>query len=202
MFTPAAALDKAQVTGSIHKALKKWADTEDTWLDDNSYIAAIESIDRRLAMASGIISTARRVGGQYPSDEFVEVLARLEDQKRGLASLRDDLLNGVSGRQDGGVLASLRPSKPANIHESRWVELEASSFLRDNADVVGARWEMAERAYRYAEKALSHLDRTSFKRVSSAFVWRVDALNRAAPRQRVAKADPVRQDFSDSSIFL
>jgi hypothetical protein len=200
MFADAATLDERQVTSSIKKELKKWFEAEDTWFDDRNYIAGVESVDKRVAHATRIINIARRIASRNSSGEYLQVVSGLEEQRVSLASLRDDLLNGVSGRQDDAVLASLRPTKLATAEEARWVELEAGKFFRENSDAP-SRYELAERAKRFAELHLGGLTREAFQRVASAFIYRVDVLGRSAPR-RTAGVQPIRQSFKDSLLFL
>ena len=136
MFKDAAALDRQRTATSFDKALGRYAAHAETWYDGTA-----GSVDRRLAVCERLLHSARatvaRLSSLTDARRYLEAAADLDDDRRALIALRDDLLTGASSREDvvgppgwrtaiGPVTAPLpeagvvgrMPNPPAHMNEA------------------------------------------------------------------------------------
>lgn len=193
-------------------AMTAWRESSKSWYD-----GSVASVDQRLRRCAKLLGVANGAVGQRSigeSPEYLAALRELSADRQVLASLRDDLLTGGSGREvgvspPGRTAAAERRVREAfnrsslTPQERRWVDLESARFLNANVEVVAqAPEELAERARYHGEAHTSALGKRS-KLVTAAFVDRVSALGQSMPRPRTAAAEPKTvSDFDAQLMFL
>lgn len=181
-------------TRSFVAAMTAWSDSSTDWFD-----GTVGSVDDRLRRCGRLLATANASVGRGELDPYLGAIGELSADREAIASLREELLTsgpgrGVTGVSPSGRTASLSPQS------KRWVELEATRFLRANLDVAHVGEERDERARRYAAENTSTFPDP--QATTQAFVARVAALGDSLPRMRTASAPPPSQDFDDTALFL
>lgn len=98
MFKDARALDRQRTAASFDEALRRYAETTENFFD-----GSVGSLDRRLGVCDRLLHSARSVIGRLStldSRRYLRVAERLNEDRRALHALRDDLLTGASNRED------------------------------------------------------------------------------------------------------
>jgi len=151
-----------------------------------------QSIDRRMEKCSTLIATATAAVANDQLDQIPTVTELTADRKA-LAAMREDLLNGASGREAGQAPSGRRPLKLSSA-DARRVYLGSRAFYQDNLDARYDLPEIAERARRYAQVECPHL--------TEAFVASVvESAKNAPPPPRTAAVQP-STGFPDGAMFL
>lgn len=189
---------------SFTTAMTEWRDSSDSWFN------GIGSVDARLSRCAKLIHTAESAVGRLPAGDSGQYLAAIQElsaDRQVIASLREDLLTGNSGREAVGVSRS--PGRTASTkaptlsgQERRWVDLESAKFVTANRDVAHVADELTERARRHAELHTSTLGAKRSREVTAAFVDKVADLGHRTPRPRTASAPTTIPDFPDHLLFL
>ena len=178
---------------SFSASLTAWRNTSTDWFD-----GTVHSVDDRLRRCGKLLATANAAAGRGEM-QFLAAIEELSADREAIASLREELLTSGPGRGVPGVSPSGRTAA-LSPKSKRWVELEATRFLRANLDVAHVSEERDERARRYAAEGTSTF--SDHQAATQAFVARVAALGNSMPRTRTASAPVHSMDFADSALFL
>ncbi len=188
-----AAPGRQKTSESFAAAMQDWRGTSDNWFD-----GSVHSVDRRLSRCAKLIDVASKAVGSGET-KYLASIQELSADRTAIASLREDLLTGDSGREPVGVSRS--PGRTAALAtklssiEQRWVDLESARFINSNRDVAHVADELAERAWRHADR--HPVSRTA----AAAFIDRVVELGRQIPQPRVASVTTV-PDFDASLMYF
>ena len=178
---------------SFVAAMIAWRDSSSDWFD-----GTITTVDDRLRRCGRLLATANAAAGRGDT-QFLAAIGELSADREAIASLREELLTSGPG---GGMTGVSSPRRTAALssRSKRWVELEATRFLRANLDVAHVAEERDERARRYAADHTSTFPDPGA--ATRAFVARVAALGDSMPRMRTASAPAHSMDFDDTALFL
>lgn len=180
-------------------SMTAWRDSADNWFD-----GTIATVDERLRRCAKLLNVANTMAGRGEITHL-NAIQELSADRRVLADLREELLTtgpggGMTGVSSSRRTAAVADDAPTSSQGRRWVELEATRFLRANLDAAHAPAELAERARRHADLHASTLPDPS--RVTAAFVRKVAALGASMPRMRTAATPAPSMDFDDTALFI
>ena len=182
MFKDARELDRQRTASRFDQALRKYQSQSEKWFD-----GTVNSVDRRLGFCDRLLHSVRATVARLSQTEslrYLQAADELRGDRRYLEGLREDLLNGASGRADvsglpGQRTASAKNATPTgglNGIDRRWVELESARFLAANTDALDDTNELATRAANHAALHTSTFTPARSKAVSRAFVAKVTDL--------------------------
>ncbi|QDH91710.1 hypothetical protein SEA_PHRAPPUCCINO_32 [Mycobacterium phage Phrappuccino] len=201
-----AAPGRERSANSFTAAMTAWRESSDSWFD-----GTVGSVDHRLQRCAKLLGAANGAMANTPfadAGQYLAALQELSADRQAIASLRDDLLTGSSGREAVGVSRSpgRTAAKTAAIKlassEKRWVELEGDRFFTANRDAAHDHEELSERARHHAERHTSALGMQRSAVVTQAFIDKVVGLGRATPKPRLAAAPRPTPDFAPEMLFL
>lgn len=98
MFKESRALDVARTAKSFDQAYSLYQSKAESWFD-----GSVGSVDRRLSACERLLHAARATTARLSTSDSARYLRAtdiLKEDQRVLAGLREDLLNGASGRAD------------------------------------------------------------------------------------------------------
>lgn len=209
MFKDARELDRTTTAASFDQALARYAAQAEKWFD-----GSVNSIDRRLSFCDRLLHSVRATVARLSTSESLRYLSAAEDlqrDRRSLASLREDMLTGASGRADGSGLPGQRTAKrntPSGGNltgtDRRWVELESARFLAANHEVAADADELSIRAAHHAELKTSTFTPARSQAVTREFVAKVVDLGRQVPVPTTVKTAAVTApaDIDPQAMFL
>lgn len=208
----------------------QWQREAETWFDGSpeSVDRRLAACERMLHVARAELAH----DGLRHGSKHIDTIASLEVDKGALLSLRRDLLTAASDREaaekslselfppsdwddfdrsenmyapDGSTWDEYderHPRKHSSLtpQDRRFVELESAKFVAANAGVPLD--ELSTRAQHFAELKTSTFTPQRSRTVAAAFVSRVAALHRSAPRPQVASAPATIPDFPAEFMYL
>lgn len=182
MFKDARELDRTITAASFDKAMERYAAEAEKWFD-----GSVNSIDRRLSFCDRLLHSVRATVARLSSSEslrYLHAAEELRQDRQSLASLREDMLTGASGRADESGLSGQRTAKRNTPGggligtDQRWVELESAKFLAANYDVAADSNELSIRAANHAALKTSTFTPARSQAVTREFVAKVVDLGR------------------------